>query len=40
MHLVAPAMRHELEKWYPALQRMKLGRFSVAAIDVSAHDSA
>src|SRR5207248_4976503 len=34
------AMRHELEKWYPALQRMKLGRFSVAAIDVSAHDSA
>jgi 2-isopropylmalate synthase len=34
------AMRHELEKWYPALQRMKLGRFSVTAIDVSAHDSA
>jgi 2-isopropylmalate synthase len=34
------AMRHELEKWYPVLQLMKLGRFSVTAIDVSAHDSA
>ena len=34
------AMRHELEKWYPALQEMRLGRFSVTAIDVSAHDSA
>ncbi len=34
------AMRRELENWYPALQRMKLGRFSVTAIDVSAHDSA
>jgi 2-isopropylmalate synthase len=34
------AMRHELEKWHPALQRMRLGRFSVTAIDVSAHDSA
>ncbi len=34
------AMRHELEQWYPALERMKLGRFSVTAIDVSAHDSA
>jgi 2-isopropylmalate synthase len=34
------AMRHELEKWYPALQLMRLGRFSVTAIDVSAHDSA
>lgn len=34
------AMRHELEKSYPALQLMKLGRFSVTAIDVSAHDSA
>ena len=34
------AMRHELEKWYPALQQMRLGRFSVTAIDVSAHDSA
>ena len=34
------AMRHELEKWYPALALMRLGRFSVTAIDVSAHDSA
>jgi 2-isopropylmalate synthase len=34
------AMRRELEKWYPELQRMRLGRFSVTAIDVSAHDSA
>jgi 2-isopropylmalate synthase len=34
------AMRHELEKWHPSLQQMKLGRFSVTAIDVSAHDSA
>lgn len=34
------AMRHELEKWYPSLQLMRLGRFSVTAIDVSAHDSA
>jgi 2-isopropylmalate synthase len=34
------AMRAELEKWYPALQQMRLGRFSVTAIDVSAHDSA
>jgi 2-isopropylmalate synthase len=34
------AMRRELEKWYPAIARMRLGTFSVAAIDVSAHDSA
>jgi 2-isopropylmalate synthase len=34
------AMRFELETWYPALQQMRLGRFSVTAIDVSAHDSA
>ena len=34
------AMRRELDKWYPDLQRMRLGRFSVTAIDVSAHDSA
>ena len=37
---IARAMRHELEKWHPSLQQMRLGRFSVAAIDVSAHDSA
>jgi 2-isopropylmalate synthase len=34
------AMRHELEKWYPTLAQMHLGRFSVTAIDVSAHDTA
>ena len=34
------AMRRELEKWYPALKEMRLGTFSVTAIDVSAHDSA
>src|SRR6266568_4501002 len=34
------AMRRELEKWYPALAEMRLGTFSVAALDVSAHDSA
>jgi 2-isopropylmalate synthase len=34
------AMRHELEKWYPAIARMHLGRFSVTAIDVSVQDTA
>jgi 2-isopropylmalate synthase len=34
------AMRHELEKWYPALAEMHLGTFSVTALDVSAHDTA
>ena len=34
------ALRHELEKRYPVIQQMRLGRFSVTAIDVSAHDSA
>jgi 2-isopropylmalate synthase len=34
------ALRKELEKWYPELAQMKLGRFSVTAIDVSAHDTA
>jgi 2-isopropylmalate synthase len=34
------AMRQELEKWYPAIAQMRLGRFSVTAIDVSAHDTA
>jgi 2-isopropylmalate synthase len=34
------AMRHELERWYPALAQMRLGTFSVTALDVSAHDSA
>ncbi|MFP5234920.1 MAG: alpha-isopropylmalate synthase regulatory domain-containing protein [Acidobacteriota bacterium] len=34
------ALRRELERWYPALKRMHLGRFSVTALDVSANDSA
>jgi 2-isopropylmalate synthase len=34
------AMRRELEKWYPAIAKMRLGTFSVAALDVSAHDTA
>ena len=34
------AMRRELEKTYPALKHMRLGTFTVAALDVSAHDSA
>jgi 2-isopropylmalate synthase len=34
------AMRHELEHWYPALTQMRLGTFSVTALDVSANDSA
>jgi 2-isopropylmalate synthase len=34
------AMRHQLEQWYPSLVQMRLGTFSVTAIDVSAHDSA
>jgi 2-isopropylmalate synthase len=34
------AMRGELEKWYPALAQMRLGTFTVTALDVSAHDSA
>ncbi len=33
-------MRHELDKWYPALAQMRLGTFTVAALDVKAHDSA
>jgi 2-isopropylmalate synthase len=34
------AMRHELDKVYPSLAEMRLGTFTVAALDVSAHDSA
>jgi len=34
------AMRRELEKWHPALAHMRLGTFTVAAIDVSAQDTA
>jgi len=34
------AMRRELEKWHPAIARLRLGTFSVTAIDVSANDTA
>jgi 2-isopropylmalate synthase len=34
------AMRHELAKWYPAIAHMRLGTFTVTAIDVSAQDTA
>jgi 2-isopropylmalate synthase len=34
------AMRRELEKWYPVLAEMRLGTFTVTALDVAAHDSA
>ena len=34
------AMRRELEKWYPAIAEMRLGTFTVTALDVSANDSA
>ena len=34
------AMRHELEKWYPVLADMRLGTFTVTALDVAAQDSA
>jgi 2-isopropylmalate synthase len=34
------AMRRELEKWYPSTGKMRLGTFSVTALDVSAHDTA
>jgi 2-isopropylmalate synthase len=33
-------MRKELERAYPALAQVRLGTFTVAALDVSAHDSA
>ncbi len=34
------ALRQELVKWYPETQRMRLGTFTVTAIDVSAQDTA
>ncbi len=34
------AMRQELAKWYPAIGHMRLGTFTVTAIDVSAQDTA
>jgi 2-isopropylmalate synthase len=37
---ITKALRHELDKWYPALAQMRLGTFTVAALDIKAHDSA
>ena len=34
------AMRKELDKWYPTLAEMRLGTFTVTALDVAAQDSA
>lgn len=34
------ALRQELVKWYPEIARMRLGTFTVTAIDVSAQDTA
>ncbi len=34
------ALRHELEKWYPSIAEMRLGTFTVTALDVSANDTA
>jgi 2-isopropylmalate synthase len=34
------AMRRELEKWYPSIADMRLGTFTVTALDVRAHDTA
>jgi 2-isopropylmalate synthase len=34
------AMRSKLDRWYPTLKQMRLGTFSVAALDVNSHDSA
>ncbi len=34
------AMRRELDNWYPGLAQMRLGTFTVEALDVKAHDSA
>ena len=34
------AMRQELEKWQPSIAQMRLGTFTVTAIDISAQDSA
>lgn len=37
---ITRALRHELDKWYPSLAQMRLGTFTVAALDIKAHDSA
>ena len=34
------AMRRELEKWYPSMAEVRLGTFTVTALDVSANDTA
>ena len=34
------ALRRELEKWYPSTAEMRLGTFTVTALDVKAQDSA
>ena len=34
------ALRQELVKWYPETQKMRLGTFTVTAIDISAQDTA
>ena len=34
------AMRRELEKWYPSMADVRLGTFTVTALDVSANDTA
>ncbi len=37
---ITKALRSELDKWYPELAEMRLGTFTVAALDIKAHDSA
>ena len=37
---ITKALRGELDKWYPALAQMRLGTFTVRALDIRAHDSA
>lgn len=34
------ALRHELQKWYPSMAEVRLGTFTVTALDVSANDTA
>jgi 2-isopropylmalate synthase len=34
------ALRGELEKWYPSLAEVRLGTFTVTALDVKAQDTA
>jgi 2-isopropylmalate synthase len=37
---ITKALRGELDKWYPALAQMRLGTFTVRALDIKVHDSA